>query len=129
MTDLEHARELLAAAERDLSALRGMGDAEIFADAIFGFHAQQAVEKSFKAWLAALGETYPTTHNLELLLKALRMRDAGAARFGELTGYTPYAVILRYADAEPQTQPLDRGEALPRVEALFEKVRQMMENG
>ena len=129
MSDLEQARELLAAAERDLSALRGMGDAEIFADEIFGFHIQQAVEKSFKAWLALLGETYPTTHNLERLLKALATRDPGAVRFEELTGYTPYAVVLRYADAAPQRGSIDRREALLRVETLFERVRRLMEDG
>ena len=129
MTDLEQARELLEAARRDLSALRGMGDAEIFADEIFGFHVQQAVEKSFKAWLALLGETYPTTHNLERLLKALATRDPGAVRFDELTGYAPYAVVLRYADAAPQRGAIDRREALLRVEALFERVRRLMEDG
>lgn len=129
MTDHEQARELLEAAKRDLSALRGMGDAEIFADEIFGFHVQQAIEKSFKAWLALLGETYPTTHNLERLLKALAMRDPGAVRFEELTGYAPYAVVLRYADAAPQRGAIDRREALLRVEALFERVRRLMEDG
>ena len=29
-----------------------MGDVIVFADEIFGFHAQQAIEKSLKAWLA-----------------------------------------------------------------------------
>ena len=40
MTDLRQARALLGAAERDVAALRGMGDAAVFADEIFGFHAQ-----------------------------------------------------------------------------------------
>ena len=129
MSDLEQARELLAAAERDLSALRGMGDAQIFADEIFGFHVQQAVEKSFKAWLALLGETYPTTHNLARLLEALRTREPEAVRFEDLTAYTPYAVRLRYAGAEPRGKPLDRGAILPRVEALLEQVRRPIEDG
>lgn len=127
MSDLEQARELLEAAERDLSALRGMGDAGIFADEVFGFHVQQAVEKSFKAWLALLGETYPTTHNLARLLEALKAYDLGAARFEELTKYTPYAVRLRYAGAEPREEPLDRDEIPLRVGALLERVRQLME--
>ncbi len=38
MSDLEQAQELFRAAERDISALRGMGDAAVFADEIFGFH-------------------------------------------------------------------------------------------
>ena len=56
MSDLKAARVLVEAAERDIAALRGMGDASVFADEIFGFHTQQAAEKLFKAWLALLGE-------------------------------------------------------------------------
>ena len=72
MSDPKQARVLLEAAERDASALRGMGDAAVFADEVFGFHAQQAAEKLFKAWLALLGETYPMTHDLSELLELLR---------------------------------------------------------
>lgn len=129
MSDRKQARELLEAAERDLSALRGMGDASVFADEIFGFHVQQAVEKSFKAWLALLGETYPATHNLARLLEGLRTRDPDAVRFEELIDYTPYAVRLRYAGAEPRGEPLDRVAILPRVEALLERVRRSAEGG
>ena len=64
MSDLEQAVELLKLAERDFRALKGMTDPEVFAEEIFGFVAQQAVEKSFKAWLALLGATYPFTHDL-----------------------------------------------------------------
>jgi len=71
MSDPKQARLLLAAAERDFAALRGMGDATIFADEIFGFHAQQATEKLLKAWLASLGETYPLSHDLASLLDML----------------------------------------------------------
>jgi HEPN domain-containing protein len=35
-------------------------DVEVFADEIFGFHVQQAAEKLFKAWIALLGEEYPS---------------------------------------------------------------------
>ena len=129
MSDPEQARELLEAAERDLSALRGMGDTGVFADEVFGFHVQQAVEKSFKAWLALLGETYPATHNLARLLEALRTRDPDAVRFEELIDYTPYAVRLRYAGAEPRGEPLDRGAILSRVEVLLGRVRHSAEDG
>ena len=37
MSDLKQARVLLMSAERDISALRGMADAAVFADEIFGF--------------------------------------------------------------------------------------------
>ncbi|MYA88127.1 MAG: HEPN domain-containing protein [Boseongicola sp. SB0662_bin_57] len=55
MIDSEQAQELADAAERDISALRGMGEATMFADEIFGFHVQQAAEKLLKAWLALRG--------------------------------------------------------------------------
>ena len=48
-------------AGKDLAALRGMLDSTLFADEIFVFHAQQAVEKSLKAWIA-LGRRYVWFH-------------------------------------------------------------------
>ena len=39
----DEARQILAAAHRDWRALAGMADPEVFADEVFGFHAQQAV--------------------------------------------------------------------------------------
>ena len=71
MSGVEHAREMLIIAQRDFKALQGMLDAETFADEIFGFHAQQAVEKVLKAWLTLVGVEYPRTHDLEELLELL----------------------------------------------------------
>ena len=96
MSDLKQARMLLEAAQKDVSALRGMDDAAVFADEIFGFHAQQAAEKLLKAWLASLGEAYPLSHDLASLLDVLRTCGADVARFDELVDYTRYAVRLRY---------------------------------
>ncbi len=45
MSDIKQARMLVRMARKDLSALKGMMDASVFDDEIFGFHAQQAVEK------------------------------------------------------------------------------------
>ena len=39
---------LLTVARKDFDALRGMENNDLFADEIFGFHAQQAVEKTLK---------------------------------------------------------------------------------
>lgn len=126
--ELLQARELLDAAGRDLSALRGMNDADVFADEIYGFHVQQAAEKSFKAWLALLGEKYPTIHDLADLLEPLKERDLEAAGFEEFTEFTRFAVRFRYAGVEPRANPLDRGAILPRVEALHEHVQRLIEN-
>jgi hypothetical protein len=51
MADLEHARSMLRMARKDFNALVGMRGNPLFADEIFGFHVQQAVEKALKAWL------------------------------------------------------------------------------
>ena len=126
MSDLEQAHLLLAAAERDATALHGMGDPDVFADEIFGFHAQQAVEKLLKAWLASLGETYPLSHDLASLLDMLSVRGLDVARFDDLVDYTRYAVRLRYAAADPGAKPLDRGRTVGRVNVLFEEVRRRL---
>ena len=42
MNELDHARAMLLLAQKDQRALRGMLDEEVFAEEIFGFHAQQA---------------------------------------------------------------------------------------
>ena len=56
---------------KDFSALTGMLDSALFADEIFGFHVQQAIEKGLKAWLCACGADYPPTHDLARLLTLL----------------------------------------------------------
>lgn len=126
MSDGKQVSLLLAAAERDLIALHGMKDITVFADEIFGFHVQQAVEKLFKAWLALLGETYPTTHNLARLLEMLNTHGVETKDFDELVEFTPYAVQFRYAPSEPNSIPLDREQAVEGVRALFEVVRRKL---
>ena len=81
MRDGKQARVLIQAAERDLTALRGMDDSDVFADQVFGFHVQQAAEKLLKAWLALLGEVYPLTHDLEELLDRLQGREVSVDHF------------------------------------------------
>ncbi len=126
MSDTRHARELLAVAERDVTALRGMADPATFADEIFGFLTQQAAEKLFKAWLASLGETYPLSHDLASLLDLLGTRGAEVARYEGLVNYTRFAVRLRYSTAGPGTKPLDRDQAVREVESLLKEVRQVL---
>ncbi len=126
MSDLEQARELVGAAERDISALRGMDDTAVFADEIFGFHVQQAAEKLFKAWLASQGETYPLSHDLAALLDMLSTGGADVARFDGLVDYTRYAVRLRYTAADPNSCPPNRPQAIQQVEALLATVRRRL---
>ena len=126
MSDPKQAHVLLEAAERDVSALHGMGDTAVFADEIFGFHVQQAAEKLFKAWLALLGETYPMAHDLSELLEMLMARQPETARFHALIDYTPYAVQFRYGARDAAAEALDRIDALGQVDVLLEEVRRRL---
>lgn len=126
MRDLEQARALLATARRDLTALRGMRDAGTFAEEIFGFHVQQAAEKALKAWLAMEEVIYPKTHDLSRLLKLLADLGADVARFQDLIEYNPYAVQFRYDTFELGDEPLDREQAIERIQDLLEHVEQLV---
>ena len=64
MNRVEEAKEILKMAGKDLRALQIMLDPESVDVEIFGFHAQQAVEKSLKAWITALGEAKVSVANL-----------------------------------------------------------------
>lgn len=89
MSDLEAAPPLLAAAARDLHALRNMLDPGAFPLEVFGFHAQQVVEKSLKAWLSLRGQEYPWAHNLRLLITRLEPIEPELAEVWNLVELGP----------------------------------------
>jgi HEPN domain-containing protein len=96
------AEQLLRRAVDDEAAARAMLPLEPITDAIVGFHAQQAVEKSLKAVLAARNVDFPFIHDIEGL--ADLCEKAGARLPDELNGVnrlTPYAAGLRYDDDQP----------------------------
>jgi HEPN domain-containing protein len=126
MSEVKHARALLVMAAKDLKALEGMGDAATFADEIFGFHAQQAVEKTLKAWIAALGLEYPLTHNLARLLAILEEQGAQVEKFWDLTEYTAFAVEFRYGSLDLSDEPMDRPSVIGQVKGLIEWVKGLM---
>lgn len=130
MSDLDHALMLLELARCDLEALRGMIEPfeepiASFADSIIGFHAQQAVEKSLKAWLAASGRRYPLTHNLFLLVELVGEAGGQVEDLTNLVELNPYAVQLRYSVSNEdlaRDEPLDRRGLLGSVLALFIRI-------
>jgi len=65
---LDLARVLLARAIDDETLVRKVSPDTDIADAIVGFHAQQAVEKLIKAVLAARGVTFMKSHALSYLI-------------------------------------------------------------
>ena len=127
MSDPKCARVLVEAAERDLSALRGMTDENVFADEIAGFLAQQATEKLVKAWIALLGDSYPITHDIAQLPEVLTARKPPGIDLGALVELTPYAVRFRYAGRLPDAPALDRAKTVVRIDELLEQVRSRLD--
>lgn len=126
MSDLDHARQMLAIARRDLKALGGMLDADVFAYEIFGFHAQQTAEKALKAWIAAVGGSYGFTHDLGLLLDTLQGLGADCAGYQDLPDLTIFAVHFRYDDAGDDYGFPEREEVLEKVGGLVAHVEQIV---
>ncbi len=123
MFDIKQADAMLRMAQRDLKALTGMQDAEVFADEIFGFHVQQAVEKCLKAWMCAIGLTYPFTHQINRLLVLLK--DAGAVvdAFWWMDEFTIYAHQARYEEGHlAADSPLERDSLTQSVAVLLSLV-------
>ena len=87
---------------------------------IFGFHAQQAVEKALKAWLSLLDVAYPRIHLLHELFNLLEDHGAmTAGRFRQLQDLTPFAVQFRYEELPILDANLDRGEIIRQVRDLL----------
>lgn len=108
------ARTLLTKARGDELALARLAADPDIPDDIVGFHAQQAVEKLFKAVLSAHGIGYNRTHNLSYL-KAL-LEDGQIERPADidtLEELTPWAVEFRYDEAHHAT--LDRARTVEMV--------------
>ncbi len=108
---------LLGRADGDLALVRHVLDNPDIHDAIVGFHAQQAVEKSLKAVLAAREVDYAKTHALGYLIDLVQANGIdvtpGVLKAAELN---PWAVEFRYeADSEPA---LDRHAALELIEGI-----------
>ena len=122
MSDREHAEEILEAARRDLRALRAMHDVEAFPDEIFGFHAQQSVEKAFKAWLALLGKPFPKTHDLKRLIDLLRESGVSTDTMDSFVDLNAFAVQYRYETLYAAEEPVDRAELAGNIESLIDQV-------
>jgi HEPN domain-containing protein len=102
---------MLGLARDDEFAARSLLAVDGVADAILGFHAQQAVEKSLKAALASRAIDFPYTHDLDGLLELCETNGLKAP--SELEGVdrlAPYGVRMRYGTTH--AAPLDRAQAL-----------------
>lgn len=128
MADLEHAKSLLRMAHKDFNALVGMQGNSLFADEIFGFHVQQAVEKALKAWLCICGAgSYPMTHELARLLSLLENQGEEVEPFWSLVQYTMFAVQARYEEGvADQDETIDRVAEVRNISVLLTYVENLI---
>lgn len=108
--ELDEAHLLLRKAQEDADAVRKFSADPDLADAVVGFHAQQAAEKALKAVLAAFADDFPWTHDLRHLME--RLDTVGAplpASLYDIRELGPWAVEFRYG--EMIDDPLDRQRA------------------
>ncbi|MEO5327061.1 MAG: HEPN domain-containing protein [Magnetococcus sp. THC-1_WYH] len=122
MNGIDHAQDLLRLARADLRAMTGMRDPDVFTEAIFGFHSQQAVEKGIKAWLAALEVLFPLTHDISRLLLLLEKQGVNMTELWDWVELTPFAVEHRYAWMPDEEAPLDRDDLINRVNGLLNHI-------
>ncbi len=114
---------LLKKAKEDEELLRSILNQNQIADSIFGFHAQQAVEKLMKAVLSELQIAYPKTHDLAVLIDLLKTKQISLPIMeDELEWLAPYAVAFRYDDTSDES--LDRTQSLQIVTTLRNWVEQ-----
>lgn len=125
----EQVKILLQKAEMDIIAVEELLDSPRVADAIIGFHLQQAAEKLFKALLAAHDIQYRKTHDIRELIDLLEDHQISIPEgLVDLDAFTPYAVELRYDDISYDQELLDRVTAMEKVKALESWVKEMLGN-
>jgi HEPN domain-containing protein len=122
MSATDNARLLLVMAAKDIRAMEALADPQLVDDEIFGFHAQQAVEKALKAWIATAGGTFGRVHDLSQLFAILEDLGCDARRFEELDMLNPFAVTFRYEALESEEPSLDRAACLVQVKSLYDHV-------
>jgi HEPN domain-containing protein len=129
MRDLKEAQQLLRAAERDLRGLMGMLQLEaMFDDELFGQHVQQAVEKLAKAWITALGQDFPYTHDLDRLLQQLEDLGCDVSDYWNLVAFTDFALSFRYEGLLADSQPIDRKATTSQVQSFYNHVESVVQS-
>lgn len=126
MNARSEASVMLAMAGKDIDLLRHIVSADQIADEIFGFHAQQAVEKSLKAWIYVAGGTVDRIHDLRRLLIVLQDLGLDIERYRELIPLNSYAVQFRYEAIEDEDVPIDRADTLRKVAAIYAHVQSLL---
>jgi len=112
-------QQWLAHAQSDLRLAKLAAESNILPEQIC-FHAQQAVEKAFKAVLLHRQIDFPFTHDLEELLAVFeKARSIVPPEFEDAGGLTPYAVETRYPGFWGDISANDVAEAIEYAERVL----------
>jgi HEPN domain-containing protein len=113
---LEEAAAMLRLADRDIAALTVLISSEEVHLTIICFHAQQTIEKCFKAALFCHQIEFRRTHDLRLLADLLSEHSVREPLSTDrLAALNPCAVLLRYDDAEIEVENVNRTELIQMV--------------
>ena len=123
--NLELAQRFYRKACEDRDAIEILAASTRAADAIIGFHAQQAVEKFAKAVLLARDLEVPRTHDLRFLLDLAGADGLDVPEEVRTSRWlTPWSVEFRYG--EDLDDALDRGAATLTVQAVERWAQQVL---
>jgi HEPN domain-containing protein len=117
-------RGWVAKARGDLEAARRLLEGEEPLSSEAAFHAQQAAEKSFKAFLTFHNIDFEKTHNLDDLGQKCIVIDRTLAQVSNNVGpISGYAVEARYPGGWDQPDEDDARSALGLARALYDAIR------
>lgn len=127
MQDLKNAIKMFNMAEKDFKALKNMIDEALFDIEIFGFHAQQTVEKLLKAWLSTINIKYERTHDLQILFSLLVQNGQHIpAELEYLENLTDFSVNFRYDVFDNVDASLDRQIVIDNIQQLRDLVNNLI---
>ncbi len=116
-------RQWLTKAEEDLRTCRYLLKSQVNVPAVAAFHAQQAAEKSLKAFLVWHQIEFTKTHDIAEILDLVARADEGLAScLQAASSLTPYAAEHRYPGDLPGPTMSDAIQALHIAEVVFEEV-------
>lgn len=119
----EFVHDWLAKAEGDLKACRHLlSGGSDYSEGV-AFHAQQAVEKYFKAFLVWHQVEFPKTHDIGRLIELVRSYDGDlAGLLSEASHLTPYGVEYRYPGDYPDVSLSEAEHCLDTARDVRERV-------
>ncbi len=122
---LDQARKWLRYARNDLLLAGIDRPAELMWEPL-AFHAQQAVEKAFKAVLASRAVDFPPTHNLTVLRELMPTDIVLPAAVSDAVELTVYAVASRYPEDMDDVTEADYRKAIEQAGAALEWAERML---